>query len=106
MLSLFADGVGFLEDISINIFEPEPSFASFAWTYLMLMLRCTERVVSQHLDHPTVADAATCTLLQHALQLGLEGDEPGYPRLHLGELRPGDAIGGVAGLIGSIREAQ
>lgn len=70
------------------------------------MLGQTLSVVSKHLNHPTVGDAATVALGNHTLQLRLESVESGDAAFHLFKLAPRDAIRRRAGALGVIRQAQ
>ena len=56
-----------------------------------------ERVIGERLDDAAIADAAMAAFLDHAAQLGAQGNELLDPALDLGEAAERDAVGGVAG---------
>jgi hypothetical protein len=64
------------------------------------------RVVRERLDNAAVAHAASSTLLDHPLELGLEYREAGEPLFDLRELAPRELIDGIARLLRTIRQAE
>ena len=63
-------------------------------------------MVAQHLDHPAIGDLPACALHDHAFEFGFQRGQPRKAAFNLGQLRPGDGIGGGAGLIRIVRQAE
>lgn len=63
-------------------------------------------VVGQDVDHPAVSDPATPALLHHALELGLEHDQAGDPRLHFPQMSPGNSVRLLARSVRIIAQLQ
>ena len=70
------------------------------------MIGRAKRMVAQNFDHAAIGNLAACTLQDHALEFGFQRGQARKAAFNLGQLRPGDDIGGCAGLIGSVRETQ
>ena len=60
-------------------------------------------VVGEHFDDAAVGNRAMRAFHHHALQLCLESGQAGKATFDLDQLCLGDCVGGLAGLVGSIR---
>jgi hypothetical protein len=63
-------------------------------------------MVAQRLDYAAVGDGPLCALPDHPLQLGFQRRQLRDPGLHRSELLLRDDVGGCAGLVGLVGEAQ
>ena len=72
----------------------------------MVVLRGAETVVAQNLDHPAVGDGAVGALRDHPLEFRFERPEARDSCADGGKLGSGDGIGGGAGLVGPVRQAE
>ena len=63
-------------------------------------------MVAQNLDHPAISDPPARALHNHAFQFGLERRQPREAAFYLCQLRLGDGIGGSAGLVGIVGQAE
>lgn len=63
-------------------------------------------MVAENLDYPAVRDPAARALHHHALKFRLQSGQPRKAAFNLGQLCPCDGIGGGAGLVGFVRQAQ
>ena len=63
-------------------------------------------MVAQNFNDPAIGNPTACTLHDHALKFAFQRSQARKAAFNLGQLRPGDDIGGCAGLIGSVRETQ
>ena len=72
----------------------------------IMVWRYTLAVVPQHFDHAAIADGTSFTLYDHTLQFRIQGVQLGDAAFACRNLRAGDGIGGGAGLLGPVGQAQ
>jgi hypothetical protein len=53
-------------------------------------------MVAQNLNDSAIGDPTACTLHDHALKFGFQRSQARKAAFNLGQLRPGDDIGGCA----------
>jgi|TARA_R110000737_G_scaffold352933_1_gene401149 hypothetical protein len=63
-------------------------------------------VISQHLDHSAVFNAATAALFDHAFKLCFQGFQLRNSSLDLCQLVPGDNVSGCTRLVWIIGQAE
>ena len=64
------------------------------------------RMVAEHLNDPAVGDGSLRTLGDHPVQLRFQRRQTRDARLHCGKLVLRDDVGGCAGLVGPVGEAE
>ena len=66
----------------------------------------TQRMVAQDLDDMTIGNPPARALHDHTFQFYLQSRQAQNAAFHLGQLCLGDGIGGSAGLVGIVRQAE